>query len=89
MSETIFMYDETEDTRTRFIGFIGETKRFDLSLTTSNHFFGKTLVHDIQNGRSAIIGTDDLKEEGYLEHAYQLNEEEATELLSFLEQVIG
>jgi hypothetical protein len=89
MSETMFMYDETEDTRTRFVGFIGETKRFDLSLTTSNRFFGKTLVHDIQNGRSAIIGKDDLEEEGYLEHVYQLTEEEASELHSFLEQVIG
>jgi uncharacterized SAM-dependent methyltransferase len=89
MSDIFFMYDETEDTRTRFVGFIGESKRFDLSLTNSNHFFGKTLVHDIQSGRSAIIGQDDLKEEGYLEHAYNLTEEEAAELLSFLEQVIS
>jgi hypothetical protein len=88
MSDTFFMYDETEDTRTRFVGFIGDTKRFDLALTNSNRFFGKTLVHDIQTGRSAIIGQDDLEEEGYLEHVYDLSEEEATELHSFLEQVI-
>jgi hypothetical protein len=88
MSDTFFMYDETEDTRTRFVGFIGDTKRFDLALTNSNRFFGKTLVHDIQTGRSAIIGQDDLEEEGYLEHVYDLKEEEATELHSFLEQVI-
>jgi hypothetical protein len=88
MSDTFYMYDETEDTRTRFIGFIGDTKRFDLALTTSNRFFGKMLVHDIQTGRSAIIGQDDLEEEGYLEHVYDLKEEEAAELHSFLEQVI-
>jgi hypothetical protein len=88
MSEAIFMYDETEETRTRFVGFIGETKRFDLALTSSQRFFGKTLVHDIQNGRSAIIGRDDLEEEGYLAYVYQLTDEEADELHQFLEQVI-
>ncbi len=55
MSEAIFMYDDTEDTRTRFVGFIGESKRFDLALTSSTRFYGKTLVHDIQNGRSALL----------------------------------
>lgn len=89
MSEAIFMYDDTEDTRTRFVGFIGETKRFDLALTSSNRFYGKMLVHDIQTGRSAIIGKDDLEEDGYLEHAYKLSEEEAAELHGFLEQIIG
>ncbi|WP_202080321.1 DUF3055 domain-containing protein [Caldalkalibacillus salinus] len=88
MSDAMFMYDDTEDTQTRFVGFIGETKRFDLALTSSQRFFGKLLVHDIQTGRSAIIGDDDLKEEGYLEHVYQLSEEEAQELHAFLEQVV-
>ncbi|GAA0369314.1 DUF3055 domain-containing protein [Bacillus horti] len=89
MSESIFMYDDTEDTRTRFVGFIGDAKRFDLAITSSNRFYGKILVCDIQTGRSAIIGKDDLEEEGYLEHAYNLTEEEAQELLNFLEQVVG
>jgi hypothetical protein len=88
MSDTFFMYDETEETKTRFVGFIGETKRFDLAITNSRRFYGKALVHDLQTGRSAIIGQDDLEEEGYLEHAYQLTEEEAEELRVFLEQVV-
>jgi hypothetical protein len=45
-------------------------------------------VINIQNGRSAIIGDDDLKEEGYLEYAFNLNEKEAEELRSFLHTVI-
>lgn len=88
MSDALFLYDETEETNARFVGFIGDTKRFDLAIVTSDRFFGKLLVHDIQNGRSAIIGPDDLKEEGYLEYAYQLSKEEAEELHSFLEQII-
>ncbi|WP_421617463.1 DUF3055 domain-containing protein [Brevibacillus sp. TJ4] len=86
--ELFYLYDETEDTKTRFVSFTGETTRFDLAITQTNHFYGKKLVINIQNGRSAIIGQDDLKEEGYLEFAFNLSEQEAAELLSFLETVI-
>ncbi|MNJ60561.1 hypothetical protein D3C77_563020 [compost metagenome] len=44
---------------------------------------------DLQSGKTAILGTDDLEEEGYLEHVYNLEEEEAEELKSFLYQVVG
>ena len=43
---------------------------------------------NIQGGRFAIIGHDDLEEEGYLEHAFQLNEEDAAELSSFLSEMV-
>lgn len=90
MTEFDFLYDSTEETKTRFVCFIGETlRRFDLALTTTNHYYGKKLVTDLQTGRTAVIGPDDLEEEGYLEHIYQLNEKEAEELRSFLTQVVG
>lgn len=88
MAEHHFMYDETEDTKTRFVGFISERRRYDLAITMSTRFYGKLLVHDLQTGRAAIIGSDDLKEEGYLESAFQLSPEEAEELHSFLEQLV-
>jgi hypothetical protein len=88
MADDTIMYDDVEETKTRFIGFFGETKRFDLAITQTDHFYGKSLVVDIQNGQAAIIGPDDLEEEGYLEHAFQLNEEEAQELNDFLSQLI-
>ncbi|MFY0544777.1 DUF3055 domain-containing protein [Brevibacillus sp. H7] len=87
-NELFFLYDETEQTTTRFVSFMGEATRFDLAITNTNRFYGKKLVINIQNGRSAIIGDDDLKEEGYLEYAFQLNEQEAEELKSFLQTVI-
>jgi hypothetical protein len=86
--ELFYLYDETEETKTRFVSFMGESTRFDLAITQTNHFYGKKLVINIQNGRSAIIGQDDLKEEGYLEYAFNLNEKEAAELHAFLETVI-
>ncbi|KQL46114.1 cytosolic protein [Brevibacillus choshinensis] len=88
MSDLFYLYDDVEETKTRFVSFMAEATRFDLAITTSNRFYGKKLVINIQNGRSAIIGKDDLEEEGYLEFAYNLNEQEAEELKSFLETVI-
>lgn len=86
--EQYFLYDETEDTQTRFVSFVGETNRFDLAIMTTERFYGKKLVLDIQSNRFAVIGTDDLDEPGYLEHTYNLSEEEANELREFLYQVI-
>lgn len=86
-NELFYLYDEPEDTKTRFVSFMGEATRFDLAITTTNRFYGKMIVINIQNGRSAIIGTDDLEEEGYLEFAFNLNEKEAEELKAFLETI--
>lgn len=85
-----FLSDSTESTSTRFVTFIGHSlKRFDLAVTTTNRFYGKKLVMDLQNGKTAILGSDDVEEEGYLEHIFGINEEEANELRIFLHQVIG
>ncbi|GMK41111.1 hypothetical protein PCCS19_41670 [Paenibacillus sp. CCS19] len=85
-----FMSDTTEETSTRFVTFITPSlKRFDLAVTTTNRFYGKKLVTDLQAGRTAIIGSDDLEEEGYLEHVFKLTEEEAEELNQFLQLVVG
>lgn len=85
-----FMSDTTEETTTRFVTFITPgLKRFDLAVTATNRFYGKKLVTDLQGGISAIIGPDDLEEEGYLEYTYKLTEEEAEELRQFLYFVVG
>ncbi|MBD7939378.1 MULTISPECIES: DUF3055 domain-containing protein [Cytobacillus] len=88
MTERFFLYDDLEDTKTRFVSFMGENQRFDLALVRSDRYYGKQLVLDIQGSRFAIIGTDDLEEEGYLEHAFQLEYEDAEELRAFLYEVI-
>ncbi|MNC39964.1 hypothetical protein D3C75_886510 [compost metagenome] len=85
-----FLYDMTEETSTRFVSFVGPSvKRFDLAITSSGRFFGKKLVADLQTGKIAILGPDDLAEEGYLEHIYQLATDEAEELQAFLSEIIG
>lgn len=90
MTNYDFMSDSTEDTSTRFVTFITPNlKRFDLAITTTNRFYGKKLITDLQMGRTAIIGQDDLDEEGYLEYTFKLTEEEAADLRQFLELVVG
>ncbi|TCZ73017.1 DUF3055 domain-containing protein [Paenibacillus albiflavus] len=90
MSNFDFLYDYREETTTRFVCILGKSlRRFDLALMSTNSFFGKKIVIDLQSGRSAIIGPDDLKEEGYLEHVFKVTEEEAAELANFLEDIVG
>lgn len=88
MTERFFLYDDTENTKTRFISFMGENSRFDLAITHSDRYYGKSIVLDIQGGRFAIIGQDDLEEEGYIEHAFRLNKEDAEELSAFLAEIV-
>lgn len=88
MGDHFYLYNDLIDTKTRFISFMGEEFRYDLAITITDRFYGKKLVLNLQNNRFAIIGPDDLEEEGYLEHAFQITEEEAAELTTFLLKVI-
>lgn len=85
---TLFLYDETVETKTRFVSFMGENQRFDLAIIQSDRYYGKYLVLNLQSNRFAIIGEDDLKEPGYLEDIYQLNDEDAKELREFLYEIV-
>ena len=88
MTDRFFLYDEQVETKTRFVSFVGENQRFDLAIVQTDRYYGKQLVLDIQGSRFAIIGPDDLEEEGYLEHAFQLSAEDAQELRSFLHEIV-
>ncbi len=88
MKERFFLYDDTEETKTRFVSFVGENQRYDLAIVQTDRHYGKHLVLNMQGNRFAIIGQDDLQEEGYLEYAFQLNEEDAEELRSFLMEIV-
>jgi len=88
MTDRFFLYDDMVDTKTRFVSFMGEHQRFDLAIVQSDRYYGKHIVLDIQGNRFAIIGADDLEEEGYLEYAFNLSEEDAEELRSFLAEIV-
>ena len=87
--DRFYLYDEAEETKTRYVSFMGTSARFDLGIMQTDRYYGKNLVFDIQSGRFAIIGQDDLEEPGYLEHVFNLNEEDAQDLREFLEETVG
>ena len=78
------MYDETELASTRFVGFVGDHGRFDLAIITTNNFFGKKIVHCLQTGRSAILNAEEAEQADYIQSTFQVSEQEADELSSFL-----
>lgn len=86
--ERFFLYDDIEQSRIRFVSFVGTNERFDLAIIHTDRFYGKALVLDMQSHRYAIVGHDDLAEEGYIEDQFQLSEVDANELRSFLEEVV-
>ncbi|SDH62257.1 Protein of unknown function [Alteribacillus persepolensis] len=86
--ERFYLYDDIEETKTRFVSFMGDEERFDLAITSTMRHYGKHLVLDMQSNRFAILGTDDLEEPGYLEHAFQLSEKNADELRDFLYEIL-
>ncbi|MBU9722135.1 MULTISPECIES: DUF3055 domain-containing protein [Bacillaceae] len=88
MSERFFLYDENEDTKSRYVSFMGEQQRYDIILISTNRYYGKKLVLDVQSNRFAIIGQDDLEEPGYIEEAFNLKDDEGQELREFLYEVI-
>lgn len=88
MPERFYLYDDTVETKTRFVSFMGENNRFDLAIVKSDRYYGKHLVLNLLSSRFAIIGEDDLNEPGYIEHAFNLDEEDAEELRDFLFEMI-
>lgn len=86
--EHLFLYDENENTTTRFVSFMGENTRHDLIITITEKFYGKKIVVNLQTNRAALVGQDDLKEEGYIEYAFGVTTEEAEELSEFLFSIV-
>ncbi|MBB6281831.1 DUF3055 domain-containing protein [Geobacillus subterraneus] len=89
MGERFYLYDDTIQAVVRFVSFVGERQRFDLALIETDRFYGKSIVLDLQSNRFAILGRDDLEEPGYLERAYQLDEQDAGDLRAFLDECLS
>lgn len=86
MTDSMVLYDETEHTSTRYVGFVGNHGRFDLAITTTAHFYGKKLVCSISGGRSAILSDADAADAHYLAQAFNIQDPaEAEELSMFLQ----
>ncbi len=87
MSDMI-LYEKTENTQVKYVGFVGASNtRFDLVIIQSTHFYGKHIVVSILTGKTAILGKEELESE-YLAHAFDLTEDAANDLGSFLSRIV-
>ncbi|HEU4964339.1 MAG TPA: DUF3055 domain-containing protein [Bacilli bacterium] len=79
----INMYDENENTETRYVGFVGN-HRWDLAIMRTAHFYGKSVVINLQSGRAGILNHEDLEEDKLhlLAEQFGLTDEEQTEELA-------
>lgn len=85
--EDFLLYDEIEQTSTRYVGYAGLHARFDLAIVTTSHFYGKKLVCSIHDGKFAILGEQDLTNIRYLQDVFSFHtEEETIEFAEFLSQ---
>lgn len=78
------LFDEVETTRSRHIGFITGGRRFDFTLTNTEHFYGKTIVTCLQSNRSALLDGDDVENIDYLAKFFNLTHDDAYHLSNFL-----
>jgi hypothetical protein len=79
------LYDESENSKVRFVGFVSENARYDFGIIFTNQFFGKPLVVCMQTGRSTLMCSDEAQIIERIQQAFNIaSAEEAEELSVFL-----
>ncbi|WP_077624943.1 DUF3055 domain-containing protein [Sediminibacillus massiliensis] len=82
--DRLIINDESETVQTRFISFKGDNHRYDLAIVSSERFNDKKMILDLNGRRFEVLNEQEIKEEGILEHAFNLSEIKAAELRKFL-----
>lgn len=78
------LYDESEQVKVRFVGFVSDEARYDFGIVYTNQFFGKPLVVCMQTGRSSLMCSEDVVNTEYLLKTFNLpNLSEADKLKEF------
>lgn len=81
------LYEVSEYSKVRFVGYCTESARYDFGFIYTNQFYGKPLVICMQTGKSALLCAEDTNNLEYLQYVFRLsNLEEAEELSSFFKQ---
>ncbi|NSL50721.1 DUF3055 domain-containing protein [Calidifontibacillus erzurumensis] len=81
------LYDESETTKVRFIGFSTDDFRYDFGIIYTNQFFGKPMVVCMQSGCSTLLDGEDIQDYEQLKKIFRLkNDKQAMDLAVFFEQ---
>ncbi|GAB7387696.1 DUF3055 domain-containing protein [Bacillaceae bacterium] len=80
------LYDESETTKVRFVGFVSDKARYDFGIVYTRQFFGKPLVICMQTGRSTLLCSEEAANVDYLQKIFQINDQKEAEQLSYFFQ---
>lgn len=84
------LFSETEDTRTHFATLDVAGTRFDLAVTYSQHFMGKSIVMCLQTGRASIMDAHDAEDPQRVAQHFGIDDgETAAELGHYLTSVLS
>lgn len=79
------LYDEQENVKIQFLGFITEDRRYDFGIVFSTLFFGKPIITCLQTGHSALLSAEDLDDELYIMKVFQIHSlSEAKDISAYL-----
>lgn len=76
------LYDETENAKVRFVGFVSENARYDFGIVFTKQFFGKPLVVCMQTGRSTLMCSEEALRIEHIQRAFKIHCQEEAEHLS-------
>lgn len=78
------MYEHTESTEVRFIGFHSDSIRYDFGIIQTNYFYGNPLVINLQTGKAFLINAFDATNKEWIKDTFHTtNEEEIDALILF------
>lgn len=80
------LIDETVQQNVRYLSFMGNFQRYDFAIMDDRESDNKIVI-DLRKNRFAVLGKEDLNEEGEIEHTFHLTEMEADELRGFFKGV--
>ncbi|WP_090085053.1 SAV0927 family protein [Lentibacillus persicus] len=83
-----YLKDETVTKEMRYISFMGNLQRYDFAFMENEESPEKYTVINLQKNRFAVLGRDDLDEEGHIEHIFHESPMEADEIREFLKEVL-
>lgn len=80
------LIDETVQQNVRYLSFMGNFQRYDFAIMDDRESDNKIVI-DLRKNRFAVLGKEDLNEEGEIEHTFHVTEMEADELRGFFKGI--
>ncbi|NSL50879.1 DUF3055 domain-containing protein [Calidifontibacillus erzurumensis] len=56
------IYENSENVKVHYVGFITNNARYDFAITYSTMFFGKSLLTCLQTGRTMLVDGEDIQD---------------------------